>query len=154
MSHGTALGAPQAHIEYSKSPPSIFTLIKGAFGEAWRDISSIPWRSLSQSRHFWWQFMASAWFSLLLALLLFLSFWMGSQSTSPCRADGDFQLKISTDTGDFIYVVDWWALKGFFQVSLGLGKLDFTSAKVIDVVWDLVRLRSSFIRIIIMTQIH
>lgn len=47
--------------------------------------------------------------------------------------------------GDFYYSIDWWAAESFFQITLSWGRLTFTSAKLIDVVWDLVRvaLRSS-----------
>ena len=40
---------------------------------------------------------------------------------------------------DFYYSIDWWAAESFFQITLSWGRLTFTSAKLIDVVWDLVR---------------
>lgn len=47
-----------------------------------------------------------------------------------CQPDGDFY----TNPNDFNY----WHISGFFQITLGLGELEFAEAKVIDVIWDVV----------------
>jgi hypothetical protein len=51
-------------------------------------------------------------------------------SVTPCQPDGKFY----TNPDDFNY----WHSSDLFQITLGFGKLTFTSAKVIDVVWDVV----------------
>jgi hypothetical protein len=47
-----------------------------------------------------------------------------------CQADGNFY----TNPNDFNY----WHTLGFFQITLGFGNFSFTTAKVIDVMWDVV----------------
>ncbi|KAH7138712.1 hypothetical protein B0J11DRAFT_588178 [Dendryphion nanum] len=47
---------------------------------------------------------------------------------SACQPDGNFQLFPE----DFAY----WSLPGFFQITLGYGELNFTQAKAIDIIWD------------------
>lgn len=49
-----------------------------------------------------------------------------------CIPDGRFTLKPSE--------YNYWAAQGFFDITMGFGDLTFTQAKVIDVVWDVVRL--------------
>jgi hypothetical protein len=48
---------------------------------------------------------------------------------SACPPDGYFDLY-----GGFGY----WQISGFFQITLPFGSLDFTQAKVIDIIWDVV----------------
>ncbi|OAL43941.1 hypothetical protein IQ07DRAFT_592741 [Pyrenochaeta sp. DS3sAY3a] len=47
-----------------------------------------------------------------------------------CRPDGTF----SVDSAKYNY----WAMSGFFQVTIGFGKMSFTQAKAVDFAWDLV----------------
>ena len=49
---------------------------------------------------------------------------------SACVADGSFSL----DPPSY----SLWASSGFFQITLAFGTFSFTSAKVVDVVWDVV----------------
>ncbi|SCN63954.1 uncharacterized protein FFB20_00171 [Fusarium fujikuroi] len=53
---------------------------------------------------------------------------------NPCQPDGEFRF----DTADQLGAFDWWAPRGFFQITLGWGRFSFGTAKLIDVVWDLV----------------
>ncbi|RGP79333.1 hypothetical protein FLONG3_2562 [Fusarium longipes] len=124
----------------SNSSTSIFASIKGLFADAWRDIRAVPRYSLSQSRRLWWQFIASTWISLLVALLFYLSFWMTSYNNSPCRSDGDFNMKMTSeyDSSYLYYAHDLWAFKGLLDVNLSWGNFEFATAKLIDVAWDLV----------------
>ncbi|KAK7582980.1 hypothetical protein V3481_012274 [Fusarium oxysporum f. sp. vasinfectum] len=57
-----------------------------------------------------------------------------SDEDTPCQPDGEFRFK---GRGEFIGF-NWWAARGFFQITLGWGRLDFGAAKLIDVVWDLI----------------
>jgi hypothetical protein len=52
------------------------------------------------------------------------------RAKTACPPDGSFRL----DPETFSY----WSKEGFFQITLGFGKLSFTAAKVVDVVWDVV----------------
>ncbi|WXC57974.1 hypothetical protein SNK03_003875 [Fusarium graminearum] len=133
-----ALESPEKRDESSKSSSSITTLIKGAFKDARKDIKSIPRPFSSSSRRFWARFGIVIWFASLFTLLSFLSFWMSLGLESPCEADGDFNIELDSEMGGFKYRGDLWAIKGFFEVTLGWGKLSFTAAKLIDVTWDLV----------------
>lgn len=134
-----ALESPEKRDESSKSSSSITTLIKGAFKDARKDIKSIPRPFSSSSRRFLARFGIVIWFASLFTLLSFLSFWMSLGLESPCEADGDFNIELDSEMGGFKYRGDLWAIKGFFEVTLGWGKLSFTAAKLIDVTWDLVR---------------
>lgn len=47
-----------------------------------------------------------------------------------CRSDGTF----TVDSAKY----DYWALNGFFQVTIGFGKMSFAQAKAVDFAWDIV----------------
>ncbi|EMT63127.1 hypothetical protein FOC4_g10013335 [Fusarium odoratissimum] len=57
-----------------------------------------------------------------------------SDEESPCQPDGEFRFD-GIDRRDSF---DWWAPRGFFQITLGWGRLSFGTVKLIDVIWDLV----------------
>ncbi|KAJ4985482.1 hypothetical protein SVAN01_09047 [Stagonosporopsis vannaccii] len=52
-------------------------------------------------------------------------------SNSACVPDGSFRLHPDT--------YSMWSSSGFFQITLGGGKLSFAQAKVVDVVWDIIQ---------------
>lgn len=71
------------------------------------------------------------WFSLLLALVIFLACWSSiSSAQSSCKPDGSFS--------PFIDDYRWWSGRGFFQITIWVGSFTFTEAKVIDIFWDIV----------------
>lgn len=98
-------------------------------------------RSASWIRGSLW-FLAFCWTSCLPVLL----FWLNipgvstvpsySIASSACRPDGTFSLYPS--------LYNAWATSGFFQITLGSGPYSFTTAKVIDVFWDIVSIPLSF----------
>ena len=126
--------------QFEKSSSSGSSSIKIAFIDAWRDISSPKRVDSSRCRRVGWQFLAIIWIGFLLTLLGYLPIGPARSNGTPCRPDGDFQMDANEMfDGDFYYGIDWWAAESFFQITLSWGKLTFTSAKLIDVVWDLVR---------------
>ncbi|KAH7193819.1 uncharacterized protein B0J16DRAFT_369893 [Fusarium flagelliforme] len=125
--------------EFEKSSSSCSSSIKIAFIDAWRDISAFERVDSSRCRRVGWQFLAIIWISFLFTLLGFLPIGTARSNATPCRPDGNFQMDANEMFDeDFYYSINWWAAESFFQVTLSWGKLTFTSAKLIDVVWDLV----------------
>jgi hypothetical protein len=51
------------------------------------------------------------------------------EGKSPCQPDGRFTL---------ISNYNLWCISGIFQISLGFGRMSFSNAKLLDVVWDVV----------------
>ncbi|SCO31282.1 uncharacterized protein FFNC_01974 [Fusarium fujikuroi] len=76
------------------------------------------------------------WNLSVLGLLIYLCLMpLGfSDEESACQPDGEFRFGGIDRPGTF----DWWAPKGFFQITLNWGRLSFGTAKLIDVIWDLV----------------
>ncbi|SCN93328.1 uncharacterized protein FFM5_05642 [Fusarium fujikuroi] len=68
----------------------------------------------------------------LLTYLCLVPLGVGDEE-NPCQPDGEFRF----DTADQLGAFDWWAPRGFFQITLGWGRFSFGTAKLIDVVWDL-----------------
>lgn len=60
-----------------------------------------------------------------------IGFYILSRSYSPCQPDGKFSLIWGRYTP--------WTRSGFFQITLAFGNLNFSQAKAIDVIWDVVR---------------
>ena len=56
-----------------------------------------------------------------------------SDETNACTPDGALRL----DPGKYRK----WSSSGFFQITYGFGKLNFTQAKTIDIAWDIVSLQ-------------
>lgn len=54
------------------------------------------------------------------------------QTGSACLPDGNFGIEP--------YNYNYWFNSGFFEITLGFGRLTFTQAKFVDVVWDIVGL--------------
>lgn len=75
------------------------------------------------------------WILSLLILIIFIALIptgiLGINEKEPCQPDGKFSLIANS--------FNWWAYGGFFEITLRMGRLSFTTAKLIDVTWDLVR---------------
>ncbi|KAI1378066.1 hypothetical protein F4677DRAFT_458779 [Hypoxylon crocopeplum] len=70
-----------------------------------------------------------SWIGLLLCAIAVLSQWhIGVPSVSACQPDGNFS--------PYVNKYNIWASSGFFQITLAFGPLNFTTAKVIDICWD------------------
>ncbi|KAJ4122737.1 hypothetical protein NW768_010179 [Fusarium equiseti] len=125
--------------EFEKSSLACSSSIKIAFIDAWRDISSSERLDSSRCRRVGWEFLAIIWISFLFTLLGYLPIGTARSNATACRPDGDFPMDANEMLdGDFYYSINWWAAESFFQITLSWGKLTFTSAKLIDVVWDLI----------------
>ena len=74
------------------------------------------------------------WLGGLIASIVILSLiaTIYTQSNFACKPDGSFSV---LDDTPFSY----WSSSGFFQITLGFGTLSFSQAKIIDVIWDIVR---------------
>ncbi|KAK6725130.1 hypothetical protein SNK04_003935 [Fusarium graminearum] len=132
------LESPQALDKCTKSSFSGLSLIKSAFRDTWRDIKPESRFCISLSRRLWWRFAIGIWILVLTVFLIILSFWMDPETTKLCRGDGDFSINITSEIDGVPYGSVWWRFSKFFEVTLAWGSLDFTTAKLIDVTWDLV----------------
>ncbi|KAF5021781.1 hypothetical protein F66182_6156 [Fusarium sp. NRRL 66182] len=126
-------------VSWRDSPSFARQSCKDTFREAWHDVRS-PKRLGQPIKSLGWRrilfgFVVILWCFALLVLLLFLMLMprgLGFVSAA-CQPDGEFLFTSDTESN-----FDWWAATGFFQITLGLGRFDFATAKAIDVVWDLV----------------
>ena len=100
--------------------------LKDARAEAWADIRTRGYRRAA----FW--VLLPCWQAGLLWSLITITMFsnLGFYEDSTCRPDGTF----SVWGGGY----SPWFVDGFFQITLGFGTLDFTQAKIIDIVWDIV----------------
>ncbi|CZR43558.1 uncharacterized protein FPRO_07525 [Fusarium proliferatum ET1] len=94
-----------------------------AFKDAFYDLTRIGKKS-KDSRPLDWCFVRR---------VLWASCW-NLDGEDRCQPDGEFRLDGIDQLGGF----DWWAPGGFFQITLGWGRFSFGTAKLIDVIWDLV----------------
>ncbi|KAK3984074.1 hypothetical protein QBC44DRAFT_389537 [Cladorrhinum sp. PSN332] len=85
-----------------------------------------------------------AWISGLIYVISMLILWginksvLSSAATrarpaAACKPDGSFTLYVWPGQG-----MAFWDKTGFFQITMGMGNLTFTQAKIVDVAWDLV----------------
>ncbi|KAK4160463.1 hypothetical protein QBC43DRAFT_303728, partial [Cladorrhinum sp. PSN259] len=99
----------------------------------------IPWR---RRLPLWILFFT--WTSGLLYVIILLAFLGADEGSlrlrpwdvfrvSACKPDGSFTLFYSRQKRVL------WTKDGIFQVTLGIGKLSFAQAKIIDVAWDLTK---------------
>ncbi|RSL63589.1 hypothetical protein CEP54_005129 [Fusarium duplospermum] len=113
------------------SPRNTAHHIKQAFRQAWHDVKSAKpkkWHGLQ-----WLAFLSIFWTCALIALIICFALLSAGKfgfEDSACHPDGEFS--------PFRNSFNWWALKGTFQITLKVGNFDFVTAKIIDVVWDLV----------------
>lgn len=105
------------------------TGFKGAFHDLKRDIKSTQWlRGLGWYTGVIWTF------ALIAGLIAICVLPRFGNNDNACPPDRVFRLHPEK------YSV--WSSTAFFQITLGGGKLSFAQAKVIDVVWDIVRQRA------------
>ncbi|KAF5718972.1 hypothetical protein FGLOB1_1386 [Fusarium globosum] len=111
-----------------------------AFKDAFYDLKRIG-KKRKDSPPLDWRFirrvvLAICWNLSVLGLLIYLCLvplGVGDED-NPCQPDGEFRFDAVDQLGTF----DWWAPRGFFQITLGWGRFSFGTAKLIDVIWDLV----------------
>lgn len=87
------------------------------------------WRHTITVAFYW--FLCCIWSALLINMHIFIPFLLPPRFNSSgehCAPDGSFRLE------SFSVVDPAW----FFQVVIGFGSLDFTVAKTIDIIWDVV----------------
>lgn len=80
-----------------------------------------------------WPLMLSCAFIWLFLGVYWDAFW----ESSGCNPDDSFS--------PYTTAYDWWAPRGFFQITLAFGYLTFTQAKVIDIVWDIVSAETTYL---------
>jgi hypothetical protein len=97
-----------------------------AFRELKQDLKSTRWlRGLGWS-------VGVIWFLGLLIGAIILSIVQSfSTSDTACPPDGTFRFNPET--------YSTWSSTGFFQITWAGGHLSFAQAKVVDIVWDIVR---------------
>lgn len=102
---------------------------KGATREVLEDLrSKRSWRPI-------FYFLSTCWVAFLafsISMLAISSYGTSLQQsdTSACKPDGNFSPYANTYNA--------WGSSGFFQITLAFGSLSFTSAKVIDICWDMI----------------
>ena len=96
-----------------------------AFKDLKQDLKSTRWlRGLGWSAGVIW------FFGLVVSAVLMGIVALFRASDTACQPDGSFRLLPDT--------YSMWSSTGFFQITLGGGKLTFAQAKVLDIVWDIV----------------
>lgn len=97
--------------------------------EIWNDLKSTDWRK------FGIRLLLFSWGTLIFLMAIFFPTLIvgtladnNSYLWNYCAPDGSFS----------VVPVDVWNIQWFFQIVLGFGNLSFTTAKIIDVVWDVV----------------
>lgn len=61
-----------------------------------------------------------------------------------CFPDGSFNAGYNS--------YNFWSTCGIFQITLGFGELSFSTVKLIDVVWDVVRTASELVEVLLLTN--
>ena len=100
------------------------------FGEAFEDLQSLV--GPSGWRHFLWRVFTLCGPVLIIcgvcAILPFISSPKLFGVSEVCQPDSGFYIGFDE--------YDIWNVSGFFQITLGFGKFSFSTAKIIDVGWD------------------
>ena len=93
------------------------------------DVKQVKWKRLA--RRMWYH--SSLFGATILPLFGVITLATGRfyNTDGACLPNGTF------DASDTPY--NAWLFAGFFQITLGFGSLSFTSVKVIDIVWNIVR---------------
>jgi hypothetical protein len=115
------------------SSRNIARLFKRAFQQVWRDLRDAKPKKWYALR--WLAFLSALWSCALIVLIVCFALLSAGKfgfEDSSCHPDGEFS--------PFRNSFNWWALKGTFQITLKVGNFDFATAKIIDVIWDLVSL--------------
>ncbi|RSL84040.1 hypothetical protein CEP51_004150 [Fusarium floridanum] len=122
---------PTTLTQIRSSPRNTAHLIKQAFQQTWHDVKNAKpkkWYGLQ-----WLAFFSILWTCALITLIICFALLSAGKfgfEDSSCHPDGEFS--------PFRNSFNWWALKGTFQITLKVGNFDFATAKIIDVIWDLV----------------
>lgn len=120
-------------LDRSRGPKTAIDRLKAplrVFGTGWRDAKYISqYIRDKHSRRFW--IHVALFFVLMLALMSSGLIVLASDNSSGqyCDPGGNF---------DFTQTYNPWAREHTFQITLGFGRMTFTQAKAIDVVWDVV----------------
>jgi hypothetical protein len=94
--------------------------------ELWRDVRAVKW-----IRFFVW-FTFLSWLACLATAI-------GFSTTTPRNLDGDgYCLPDGTFDPEQYGSYNIFNPSGFFQITLGYGELHFATAKLIDILWDVV----------------
>ena len=103
---------------------------RNAHQHAWHDLKT-RWR-----RGLFWTLCLFIFIGLVLSLALVLKYAANATlgGATACRPDGAFSLEP--------YEFNYWDASGFFQVTLGYGRLTFSQAKGVDVLWDVVSIEA------------
>lgn len=101
---------------------------KNAFRELKSDLRATRWL-----RGFAW-IGGVLWFLGLVGSAIYVSMATLASTDTACQPDGSFRLHPET--------YSMWSSSGFFQITLGGGHLSFAQAKLVDIVWDIVRIIS------------
>ena len=113
------------------SPQSLLIAVAGAWDDLWQDLRRTRWL-----RGFGW-FCLMAYFILLILTICSLPVLveydgedrLRSEGANTCRPDSVFSITKS-------YSV--WTASNPFEITYGFGKFGFGTAKLIDVIWDVV----------------
>lgn len=112
------------HIKATKLFWSAQRLAAETWQDVKRDVGSARW-----GRGGLW-FLFFLWAASLLVALVLVPLFAASSSNSACKPDGSFSV---------LNQYDAWNIDDFFQITVTVfGQLNFTEAKLIDVVWDVV----------------
>jgi hypothetical protein len=100
------------------------SLWKNAYRDLCHDLKNARWL-----RGLGW-FSGVIWCFGLVATSIYIGVATLNITGEACLPDGSFRLR--PDQYSF------WSSSGYFQITLGGGRLSFTQAKVIDITWDIV----------------
>jgi hypothetical protein len=103
---------------------TLIRMLKNAYQDLKTDLKKSRWK-----RGFAW-FFGVIWFLGLIVSAVYVGVATLTSTSTACQPDGSFRLHPESYT--------LWSSSGFFQITLGGGKLTFAQAKVIDIVWDIV----------------
>jgi len=103
---------------------TMIRMLKNAYQDLKTDLKNSRW-----TRGFAW-FFGAIWFLGLMVSAVYVGVATLTSTSTACQPDGSFRLHPESYT--------LWSSSGFFQITLGGGKLTFAQSKVIDIVWDIV----------------
>lgn len=126
----------------SKSSTSVLQLTKNAFVNAWRDICAIREYDSSRWSSAGRQFVLFFWIPFLFVAPISIPVLNSSRSQMPCNIFKAMNFEQSYKP---------WEIDKFFEITLSWGELSYTSAKIIDVAWDLVRVLYKIIELSVLT---
>lgn len=105
---------------------SRFGPVRAAWHDLKHDLKSTQWL-----RGFGWTLGVFWLFGLIVSAIMVGMMSAFTTTDSACLPDSSFSLRPDT--------FSMWSSTGFFQITLGGGNLSFAQAKLVDIVWDIVR---------------